>query len=55
MRTSPDQVAARWDLPVSPELALTELPAGEEIHLLRDGIDKVRLSWLAPDKQTNFN
>jgi glutaconate CoA-transferase, subunit B len=40
-----DQVRAAtgWDLKVSDELSVTEPPTAEEIRLLRDEIDKVRL------------
>lgn len=40
-----DQVRAAtgWDLKVSDELTLTEDPTAEEIDLLRNEIDKVRL------------
>lgn len=42
---SVDQVRAAtgWDLKISPELTVTEAPTSEEIRLLRDEIDKVRL------------
>lgn len=37
------RAATGWDLKVSPDLTVTEAPTADEIHLLRDEIDTVRL------------
>lgn len=37
------KAATGWDLKISPDLTVTEPPTSEDIRLLRDEIDKVRL------------